>query len=201
MYADELDLHIGLTHTSLNEIINNTDKVIADHLILGADVVGLGYPHGYVNTTTGNAPGTNRFEVTGDKGRLIYDKGSLVFDKLEAPISEHIKTAENGFAMPNRERIEIKVEEDNPQHVGILNNFANAVLGLEELYAKAEEGIKGVTLANAMHLSTWTNDTVEIPFDGKKFYELLQEKIQNSARGNKQVIKTEATDLSSTYNN
>ncbi len=52
-YADELDLHIGLTHTSLNEIINNTDKVIADHLILGADVVGLGYPHGYVNTTTG----------------------------------------------------------------------------------------------------------------------------------------------------
>lgn len=162
------------------------------------------YPNGATGifiTTTGDAPGSNRFEVTGDKGRLVYDKGTLIFDKLETPISEHTKTAENGFAMPNRERIEIKVEEDNPQHVGILNNFANAVLGLEELYAKAEEGIKGVTLANAMHLSTWINDTVDIPFDGKKFYELLQEKIRNSTQEKKKVDTANSVDLSSTFNN
>ncbi len=52
-YADELDLHIGLTHTALNEIINNTDKVIEDHIALGVDVVGLGFPQGYVNFQTG----------------------------------------------------------------------------------------------------------------------------------------------------
>ncbi len=50
--ADEFNLHIGLTHTALSEIINNTDKVINDHLILGADVVGLGYPNGYVDMNT-----------------------------------------------------------------------------------------------------------------------------------------------------
>ena len=30
--------------------------------------------------------------------------------------------------------------------------------------------------------STWINETVDIPFDGKKFYELLQEKIRNSTQ-------------------
>ena len=45
--ADELGLHIGLTHTSLPEIINNTDKVIQDHVTLGTDVVGIGMPQGF----------------------------------------------------------------------------------------------------------------------------------------------------------
>ena len=162
------------------------------------------YPNGATGvfiTTTGDAPGSNRFEVTGDKGRLIYDKGALIFDKLEESLSDFIKTSENGFAMPKKERIEIELEDDNPQHVGILNNFANAVLGKEELYAKAEEGIKGVTLANAMHLSTWLNDTVELPFDDQKFYDLLQDKVKNSTRNKKCVVETGAVDLSSTFNN
>ncbi len=161
------------------------------------------YPNGATGifiTTTGDAPGSNRFEITGDKGRLIYDKGTLTFDKLEEPISEFIKTNPNGFAMPKQERITFKLDEENPQHVGILNNFANAVLGKEELYALASEGIKGVTLANAMHLSTWLNETVKIPFDGKKFYELLQDKVKNSKK-DKTVVNSEAVDLSSTYNN
>lgn len=43
-WADELGLHIGLTHTSVDEIINNTDEVIRKHKIIGADMVGIGSP-------------------------------------------------------------------------------------------------------------------------------------------------------------
>ena len=43
-WADELGLHIGLSHTSVDEIINNTDEVIRKHKILGADMVGIGSP-------------------------------------------------------------------------------------------------------------------------------------------------------------
>lgn len=46
-FADELGLHIGLTHTEIPEIINETDEVIRKHKILGADVVGVGYPGEY----------------------------------------------------------------------------------------------------------------------------------------------------------
>ncbi len=162
------------------------------------------YPNGATGifiTTTGDAPGTNRFEITGDKGKLVYDKGNLTFVKLETAISEHIKSSDNGFAMPARETVELEIESDNPQHIGILNNFANTVLGIEELYADAADGIKGVTLANAMHLSTWTNDFVDIPLDGKKFYELLQKHIKESKVVKKEVVGNGAVDLSSTYNN
>ncbi len=46
-YADTIGMHIGLTHTPVSEIINDTESVINKHLILGADVVGLGNPGGY----------------------------------------------------------------------------------------------------------------------------------------------------------
>lgn len=40
--AVENDLHIGLTHTSTREIINETDEVIRKHKLIGADMVGIG---------------------------------------------------------------------------------------------------------------------------------------------------------------
>jgi len=162
------------------------------------------YPNGATGvfiTTTADAPGTNRFEVTGDKGTLLFDNGKVTFKKLDTPISKHLVEADTPFGTPNCEVIELTPEGENSQHVGILNNFANAVLGIEELYAPASDGIKGVTLANAMLLSTWTNETIDLPFDGKKFYDLLQEKIKNSTVVKKEVKAAGSADLSNTYNN
>lgn len=45
--ADKNGLHIGLTHTSIPEIINETDEVIKKHKIMGADMVGIGGGHQY----------------------------------------------------------------------------------------------------------------------------------------------------------
>ena len=47
-YAEEFGLHIGLTHTAIPKIIEETDTVIREHKVMGADVVGIGYPAGYV---------------------------------------------------------------------------------------------------------------------------------------------------------
>ena len=61
--------------------------------------------------------------------------------------------------------------------VFICNNVANAILGLEELYAPASDGINGVELANAMHLSSWLDKEVTLPIDGEVFYEELKKRI------------------------
>ena len=162
------------------------------------------YPNGATGvfiTTTADAPGTNRFEVTGDKGTLIFDNGKVVFKKLDTPISKHLIEADSPFGTPGVEVIELNPEGENSQHVGILNNFANAVLGIEELYAAASDGIKGVTLANAMLLSTWKNETIDLPFDGKEFYDLLQDRIKNSTVVKEEVKSSGSADLSNTYNN
>ena len=51
--ADEIGLHIGLTHTAITDIINDTDAVIEKHRILGADTVGIGAPVGYFDMKDG----------------------------------------------------------------------------------------------------------------------------------------------------
>ena len=161
------------------------------------------YPNGATGvfiTTTGDAPGTNRFEICGDRGKLVYEGDKLTFIKTDVSIKEYTYTTANTFNGPAMQNIEVKVEGDNPQHVGILNNFANAILDIEPLYAPASDGIKGVTLANAMLLSGWTGETVELPLDGKKFYDMLQQHIKDSKFVKVTAEDTGTADLSSTYN-
>lgn len=50
----------------------------------------------------------------------------------------------------------------------------------EALLAPGEEGIKGLTLSNAMYLSAWTDNWVELPMDSDLFYDKLMEKVKNS---------------------
>ena len=144
------------------------------------------YPNGATGvfiTTTADWPGTNRFEVTGTKGTLIYEADhtgamKLIYKELEIDEREHCYAANTGFKPPNIASVsEIEIEPENPQHVGICNNIANAVLGLEEVYAPASDGIHGVELANAMLLSTWLDKEIELPFDDELFYEELKKRI------------------------
>ena len=141
------------------------------------------YPNGATGvfiTTTGDTPGSNRFEITGTLGKLVYEDDRVTFTRLLVDEREHCKTAKGGFVRPKSEEVAVRLVGENTQHIGILNNVANAILGYEELYAKAEEGIHGVALANAMHLSAWENRTVDMPVDGDAFLRHLEERIATS---------------------
>ena len=77
--------------------------------------------------------------------------------------------------------MEIPVKGPNPQHVGIMENFADAVLKGTPLLAPGQEGIRGVSLSNAMHLSAWTDSWVDPSnLDEDLFCKLLQERIDQS---------------------
>ena len=68
----------------------------------------------------------------------------------------------------------------NEQHVGILKNFTNAILGTEPLFVDGTEGIHGVELMNAMLLSTFLDKTVDLPIDEDIYLEELKKKIASS---------------------
>ena len=128
-------------------------------------------------TSTGDVPGTNRLEILGDKGKLVCDKDTLTFYKLEMSEREFTKTWTGGFGEPKHEVIIPETDGQNPQHVGILNNFANAILGLEPLYVDGKEGIRGVQLMDSMLLSTWLGRAVELPIDDDLYLEELNKRI------------------------
>lgn len=139
------------------------------------------YPNGATGvfiTTTADAPGTNRFEVTGTLGTLIFESDKLYYKQLLKDERIHCKEATKGFEPPETlPTVQIELEGDNPQHLGILNNIANAILGLEPVYAPAKDGLAGVQLANAMHLSSWLGETVSLPINDELFYEELKKRI------------------------
>jgi predicted dehydrogenase len=132
-------------------------------------------------TTTGEAPGTNRLEVSGDRGKIVIENNQLTFWRLTVPEPEFNKQFKGGFGQPECWKCEIPINGSNPDHKGITQNWVNAILFNEPLIAPGEEGIKGLMLSNAMLLSTWTDGWVDLPIDEELFYKHLQERIANSA--------------------
>ena len=71
----------------------------------------------------------------------------------------------------------METDGQNPQHVGILNNFSNAILGIEPLFVDGKEGIRGVELMDSMLLSTWLGKTVSLPIDDELYLSELNKRI------------------------
>lgn len=131
-------------------------------------------------TTTGDAPGTNRLEISGTKGKAVVENDVLTFWKLGVDEREWCKTCEQGFEKPPVQVSTVETDGKNPQHVGVLNAFAAHILRGEPLVADGREGIRGLMLSNAMHLSSWLGKEVKLPFDEHLFYELLMERCKTS---------------------
>lgn len=151
-------------------------------------------------TSTGEAPGTNRLEIACDMGKLVVENNKLTFNRNVISEREHNKVNTRPFGTPECWKCEIPVDfSGGKQHIGILQNFTNAMLSGQKLLAPGEEGILGLTISNAIHLSGFTGETVDVKnFPDDRFYDILQEKIKNST-----VVKKEqqivVEDNSDTY--
>ena len=135
-------------------------------------------------TTTGDAPGTNRFEITGTRGTLVCEGAkTLKYTKLDTDEREYCRTASEGFKKPPaQDTVIVETDGMNEQHVGVLKAFTNHILNGSPLVANGFEGINGLMLSNAMHLSSWLGRKVTLPVDEELFYRLLSERAANSAK-------------------
>lgn len=161
----------------------------------------------YDNGTTGvyitsiaEWPGTNRLEVACDYGKVVIENNELTFWRTLVPEREFNKKNVLPFGRSEHWKCQTPLPKDEgSQHIGILANFAGAILRGEKLIAPGEEGIHGLTISNAMHYSTWTNDWVDLNnFPHDLYYEKLQEKIKNS-RFKKKTNDVGTQDTTGTY--
>ena len=115
----------------------------------------LEYPNGATGvfiTTTGEAPGTNRFEVVGTLGKLVSEGGKLTHYKMSVSATEQIRTS----AKNTTEVIEIDTDTvahdgsigaglGGNQHAKVMENFCQNINGdAHELISPGVEGINGV---------------------------------------------------------
>ena len=131
-------------------------------------------------TSTGEYPGTNRLEISGDRGKMVLENGKLHFWKLETPEREACFTEKAGFPhWPMTEEV-YEPNDNGPAHRGILQNFADAIRLGTPLLAPGVEGIRELSISNAAYLSAWTNDWVSLPVDDAAFDAQLNARIAGS---------------------
>jgi len=150
-------------------------------------------------TSTGEAPGTNRLEVAAENGRLVMENERLVLTKNETPMSEFSRTAKGGFATPKTTEKIIPISGHGEQHIGILRNFAEAILEGKPLIAPAAEGINSIELANAMLLSAFEERAVQLPLDGATYERVLHRKIATSKAKSAPMAGLSAADFSQSF--
>ena len=160
------------------------------------------YPNGATGvfvTTTGDYPGTNRLEITMDKAKLVCENGSdITLTVLDETISENCANCSEGFASIKNETITVETDGLNEQHTGVINAFAANILHGTPLVARGEEGINGLMISNAAHLSSWLDKAVTLPIDDELFYDELKKKIATS-KAKENVTETVVSDMSSTF--
>lgn len=143
----------------------------------------LTYPNGATCsfvTTTGEAPGTNRLEIACDGGHLLVDDHGIQLCKNLEPAHQFRQHSSEPFGKPQTTEEFLPFPQKGPQHVGILQNFAEAILGQSSLLAPALEGIHSVELANAMLLSTFTQQGISLPMNAEVYARELNQRIQTS---------------------
>ena len=148
-------------------------------------------------TTTGDARGTNRFEIQMDKAKFVVENDKLYMEEFEMSEPEFSRTNTTPFGHMNYTACEVETDGLNLQHIGVLNAWAGAILRGEPLVASGAEGINGLTLSNAMHLSAFTGKQVSLPLDDDFYYEELMKRVATSRR--KEGGKTVFADTSKTY--
>jgi predicted dehydrogenase len=137
------------------------------------------YPNGATGvfvTSTADAPGTNRLEITGEMGKLVCENGGLTFFALEENERNFRETAPGGFDSPRYAIRRVIPPEGNEQHTGVLRAFADRILHGGPLVAEGAEGIRELTLSNAMYLSSWLDTTVTLPLDEDLFLSELDKR-------------------------
>ncbi len=132
-----------------------------------------------------------------DKAKFVVENDKLIMTEYEMTEQEFSKTNKEPFATVGSTTREVETDGENPQHIGVLNAWANAILHGGRLVADGKEGINGLTLSNAMHLSAFLGKTAEIPLDEELYYQELMKRIAASKR--KTGIKSVFVDTSGSY--
>ena len=173
--------------------------VYGDHrdIIVDNDVtVTASYPNGATGvfiTCTHDVVGTDRLEIDLDGGKIVVEDSKkatvMRFKKTEDEMNKTMSMREVSTLFmggKSDQLFETEVIENTDgwgmQHGQVLTNFAGRVKDGTPLLAPGSDGINGVRLANAILLSSWLNQEVEVPVDEELYVKELNKRIEQEGK-------------------
>ena len=163
----------------------------------------LEYPNGAVGhfiTTTGEAPGTNRLEIVGDRGALVAEHNALRFRRLRGSTREILRTSKELFPFPETWNVDVPVKQAPEGHRVLIENFVRSILQGEPLVALGTDGVKGLEIGNAMLMAGLTRKPVELPMDAAAYDAFIAD-LAKRYGGQKQLAQVQGAvaDMSASY--
>lgn len=150
------------------------------------------YPNGASGvfvTSTHDAPGTNRLEIIGNKGKIVIENDTLNYKKLLIPEDEFNKISNGNISDPKNnpqfeEKIYTKIDLGEipwgVEHALVIENWIDTINKKAILIAPGIEGIKALELINSMLLSTFLNEEIKLPINSEKYFKELMSRCAQS---------------------
>jgi predicted dehydrogenase len=163
------------------------------------------YPNGAIGhfvTTTGEAPGTNRLEIAGDRGKIIAENGKLRFHRTRVSVTHELKHSPNSFPTVEAWESDIPYESSPAdEHRFITQNFVNSILKNTPLLSPGSDGVRGLEIGNAILLAGITRKPVDLPVDGEVYDAFIKDLTKKY--GGKKTLQASggATDLTGSFGN
>lgn len=143
-------------------------------------------------TCTHDIIGTDRLEITGDKGKILVEDSKTItltlLKESETQMNRNMSWEEAAKIFKGNGLENIYDQETfdfesvwGKQHINVLANFAANIIDGIPLIAPGNDGINGVNLVNAIYLSSWTGKEVTVPVSPSEFKDALNQQIQNEA--------------------
>lgn len=151
-------------------------------------------------TSTGEFPGTNRLEISGTRGRMVFEDGVIKFKRTEVDVNEFCRSTPESFPSMDTWNIVVPTRKDTGhEHQDVIEAFVKAVLDPKaKLVAEGEEGIRSAEFGNAMLYSGLKGEEVSIPMDTVKFDAMLDDLIKNS-KFQKKEVKEAIVDMGNSF--
>jgi predicted dehydrogenase len=130
---------------------------------------------GYLYTSTAEWPGDDRYEFSGERGKLVVNGRSVRLYRATERVQDTIDHLAV-WGKPTGAWEEIPVEGEPPGHAAVVVQFARAVRLGEPLVATGEDGVNSLELGNAIMLSGDLNQAVDLPLNRNAYDRFLERK-------------------------
>lgn len=137
--------------------------------------------HGTFIASSGEAPGVNRLEIWGSKGRLcIEDNLRLTFCENTVDIETFAAENKEIYAVPPYTSRQIPVREDYSDSYQILfQKFSDHIRHGTSLLASGEDGLNVLLLSGAAYISSWQHESICLPFEDAAYDAFLAQMLES----------------------
>ena len=121
-------------------------------------------------TSTGEAPGSNRLEISLEEATIICENGRLrigeTFPEMQQKEPEYRVESTDYFRKINGSWSELCFEKEPAPYEKVLQSFSDECNGSGTSIAHGSEGRKSLMISNAIYLSSWEKRMIDIPVFG-----------------------------------